>query len=370
LRYCGVPEWPRGFYGFEDVQMRILLLALGPKSAKPELPMFLERLCAIGHQAEVRRVAEAKSYLQVGEAFVISRDIAEFDLVIANEYFSAFGLCLRSFVSRCPAKVAVIGFNVSRRFLSTRFRPLNRIINRLFRQLSLIVVHSQAEQDLFSRVHNLPRDLFEVGLWGYDIPNSFPSRTGRWLSPFEGRRFVSMIGRNNRDFETLYRAIAGTGVPAVFVTSSLNKAVPEGSELVKVLYDLSFDECLDITQQSAVSITLLNDELRGAGHITVVSAMHLGRPQIFSNASVLRDYVRNGEHGIGVPIRDVQKVRQAVLDLFADADRGERYGALAKQFATAHLSNDAFQDQLMIIVSEFMTKQTAKCRAIGGGQDR
>jgi hypothetical protein len=348
--------------------MRILLLALGPKSKEPELPRFLERLCAMGHHAEVRRVPEAKSYWQVAEAFLISRDIAEFDLVIANEYFSAFGLCLRSFVSRCRTKVAVIGFNVSRRYLSTRFRPLNRVLNRVFRQLSLIVVHSRAEQELFSRVHDLPIDLFEVVLWGYDLPTSFQSRGGRWRSPFEGRRFVSMIGRNNRDFKTLHRAVAGTDVPAVLVTSSLNKPEPGGSELVRVLYDLSFDECLDVTQQSAVSITLLNDDLRGAGHITVVSAMHLGRPQVFSDAGVLRDYVRNGEHGIGVPMGDAQKVRQAILDLLVDADRSEHYGAQAKQFATAHLSNDAFQDQLLKLVSAFLTKQPTS--AIDGGQDR
>jgi hypothetical protein len=350
--------------------MRILLLALGPKGTKPELPMFLKRLCSMGHQAEVRRVAEAKSYLQIAEAFLVSSDLTEFDLVIANEYFSAFGLCLRAFVSSSRTSVAVIGFNVSRRYLSTPFRWLNRLVNRVFRELSLIVVHSHAERDLFSRVHDLPRDLFKVVLWGYDIPKSFQGRADRWRSPFEGRRFVSMIGRNNRDFGTLSRAIAGIEVPAVFVTSSLNEAVPEGSELVRVLYDLSFDECLDVTQQSAVSITLLNDDLRGAGHITVVSAMHLGRPQIFSDAGVLRDYVRSGEHGICVPMGDVQRVRQAILDLFTDTDRGERYGALAKKFATTHLSNDAFQSQLMTVVSEFMTKQTVKCRVIGGGQDR
>jgi hypothetical protein len=348
--------------------MRILQLDLGPKSKKPELPLFLERLCAIGHRAEVRGVAEAKSYRQVAQAFLISRDMAEFDLVITNEYFSAFGLCLRSFVSRGRTKVAVIGFNVSRRYLSTRFRPLNRILNRVFRQLSLIVVHSRAEQELFSRVHDLPRDLFEVVLWGYDIPKGFQSQAGRWRSPFGGRRFVSMIGRNNRDFETLHRATAGTNVPTVLVTSSLNKVEPESSELVRVLYDLSFDECLDVTRQSAVSITLLNDDLRGAGHITVVSAMHLGRPQVFSDAGVLHDYVRNGEHGIGVPMGDVQKVRQAIIDLLADAERSERYGALARQFATAHLSNDAFQDQLMKLVSAFLTKHTTS--GIDGGQDR
>lgn len=337
--------------------MRILLLNLGPKSKKPELPRFLERLCAMGNYAEVRRVAEAKSYRQVAEAFWITRDMAEFDLVITNEYFSAFGLCLRSFISRGRAKVAVIGFNVSRRYLSTRFRPLNRVLNRIFRELSLIVVHSRAEQELFNRVHDLPGDLFEVVLWGYDVPEGFQSRAGRWHSPFEGRQFVSMIGRNNRDFETLHRAVVEANVPAVLVTSSLNKLDLASSELVKVLYDLSFEECLDITQQSAVSVTLLSDDLRGAGHITVVSAMHLGRPQIFSDAGVLRDYVRNGEHGIAVPMQDAKKVRQAIIDLLADAARSDRCGARARQFAMIYLSNEAFQDQLMKVVSAFLTKQ-------------
>jgi glycosyltransferase involved in cell wall biosynthesis len=344
--------------------MRILLLDLGPKNKKPELPRFLERLCAIGNRAEVRRVGEAKSYRQVAEAFWISRDIAEFDLVITNEYFSAFGLCLRSFISRGHTKVAVVGFNVSRRYLATRSRLVNRFLNRVFRQLSLIIVHSRAEQELFSRVHDIPSDRFEVVLWGFDIPKSFQTRAGRWQSPFDGRQFVSMVGRNNRDFETLHRAVIEANVPAVIVTSSLDKTDLASSELVKVLHDLSFDDCLDVIQQSAVSVTLLKDDLRGAGHITVVSAMHLGRPQIFSDAGVLRDYVSNGEHGIGVPMRDAKKVRRAIIDLLSDAARCDCYGTQAKQFAIARLSDDAFQSQLMRVLSAFITKQ--KTSAVDG----
>ncbi|HEY0433677.1 MAG TPA: glycosyltransferase, partial [Chitinophagaceae bacterium] len=299
-----------------------------------------------GHYVEGRRVAQARSYRQIAEAFRIAADIDRFDVVITNEYFCAFGLCLRSLVSRAQAKVAVIGFNVSRRYLSTRFRPLNLAINRVFQQLSLIVVHSHAERHIFSKAHDLRKELFEVVPWGFDIPKSFQARTVRWRSPFDDDRFVSMVGRNNRDFETLRQALAGTGVPAVFVTSTVTPDI-EASELMRVFYDLPFDECLDVMQQSAVVVTLLKDDRRGAGHITVVSAMHLGKPQVFSSARVLRDYVQDGEHGIAVPIGDAVRVRMAVLDLLSNRDKSEYYAARAREFAVARLSNEVFQEQIL-----------------------
>jgi glycosyltransferase involved in cell wall biosynthesis len=334
--------------------MRILLLAIGPKEQAPKRPEFLEQLCALGNQAEVRRINETKSYLQIAQSFLLTRDIKHFDLVIATEYFSSFGLCLRSLISKGRTRVAVIGFNVSRRYLLTRYRLINRIVNRVFGQLSLIVVHSTAEQKLFSDVHDLDRKRFELALWGYDLPKSFRNRSKSNDIPFGGRRFICMIGRNNRDFETLRRAIEGTGIPAVFITSFFESLMPFDPDQIKVMYDLPFEDCLSIIQQSAISVTLLKDETRGAGHITTVSSMLLGKPQIFSDADVLRDYVTAGQHGIAVPIGDTYRVREAILELFDDEDRLDKYGTQARDFATSYLSNDVFQKRLASVLSAFL----------------
>jgi Glycosyl transferases group 1 len=335
---------------------RILLLAIGAKGTVPEVPDFLQHLRALGNLIEVRRVNEAKSYRQIIQSFMVTRDIQKFDLVIATEYFSTFGLCLRSLISRKGARLATIGFNVSRRYLSTNLRFVDFIINRIFRALSLVVVHSRAECELFCRVHNLDPARFKLVPWGYDIPRSFQNNGGA-TSPFVGRPFICMIGRNNRDFATLSSAIRGINVPAVFVTSSSEKLGPPTSAFIKVLFDIPFDDCLEIMQQSTVSLILLKDAARGAGHITAVSAMLLGKPQIFSDADVLKDYVIDGEHGISVPMGDVVAVRQAVIRLIGDEELLQRFGKQAKEFATSVLSNDAFQKNLADIFVRFLTEQ-------------
>jgi glycosyltransferase involved in cell wall biosynthesis len=335
--------------------MRILLLDLGPGNVNPELPAYMLQLQSQGHCIEVRRIAQAKSGQQILSAFRASSDMGQFDLVVTNEYFCAFGLCLRSLLTRSSAKLAVIGFNVSRRYLSTRYRLPNKLINGIFRRLSLTIVHSTAERDIFRSVHDLPVDQIRVVRWGFDLPVPSKIESESWRIPFgSGQKFVSMVGRNNRDFDTLIQALDGTGVPAVLVASSLNGRLGGETEFLRVVYDAPLDKCLEIMRRSTAIVTLLKDESRGAGHITIVSAMHLAKPQVFSDAAVLRDYVQDGVHGVAVPIGDADRVRQAVLRLLSDAAVCERYAVQAQRFACDFLSNAAFQNEILQALCELL----------------
>src|SRR6202012_2698357 len=118
------------------------------------------------------------------------------------------------------AKLAAIGFNVSRRYLITRSGLVNRFINRAFSRLSIVVVHSRAESRLFCQIHDLDPNRIALALWGYDLPKKF--RKGPANSTHRrDRRYICMVGRNNRDFAALTEAIRGTSIPAVFVASKV-----------------------------------------------------------------------------------------------------------------------------------------------------
>jgi hypothetical protein len=324
---------------------KILLLAIGPREIAPAEPGFLRLLREQGHRVEIRRIAETRSFLQIIQAFRISHDLAKFDLAIATEYFSSFGLCLRSLISTGRTRLAVVSFNVSRRYLRIAIDPIDRAVNFVFRRLSLIVVHSNAERTLFSRMHNLDDQKIAVALWGYDLPESF-QKIRNDANRFLPERYICMIGRNNRDFETLKAALHGTAISAIFVAARASGVSLESSDQIRVMYDLSFDACLQIIDHSALNIILLKDATRGAGHITAVSAMMLGKAQLFSNADVLKDYLIADRHGLSAPMGDVNAVRTAISRLLEDAELSKRFGEEAQRYANLYLSNAAFQRRL------------------------
>ena len=239
---------------------RILLLTIGTGTL-PE-PDFAKKFREKGHQVEIRNVNEARSYWHVFHAFQLTRDIQNFDLVVAQEYFCAFGICLRAIISRSDAKLAVIGFNVSRRYLVTPLGFVNTAINRIFARLSTIVVHSRAERLLFCRIHNLDLNRIALALWGYDIPLSFRESPISSEQPWD-RRYVCMIGRSNRDFATLEESLRGTSIPAIFVASRVTNPDLKDSEHIKIMYDISFDDCLRVIDHSVLSMLLVKE--RGAG---------------------------------------------------------------------------------------------------------
>ena len=322
------------------------MLIVDRDDKSPEAPGFVRKLRDDGFQVELRKVNEARSFLQILETFRVTKDFSKFDLVVVTDYLLAFGLCLRKIVSRNRTQMAALSFNVSRRYLRTSIGPIDWAINYLFRQLLLIVVHSRAERELFSHVHNLDKQRIALAHWGFDLPQDFHNQPGVADKLDLSKQYVCMIGRNNRDFQTLTDAIRGTKIQAVFVASRSIDPSLDSSEQIQVFYDLPFGECLKIIEHSVANVILLKDATRGAGHITAVSAMMLGKAHVYTDASVLDDYLLDGRHGISVPIGDASSARQALLQLYNDEALRFRFGVEAKQYAKAFLSHSAFQQRL------------------------
>lgn len=232
------------------------------------------------------------------------------NLIISNEYRRSFliNLVLCLFLLR-PLHI-VIGMNLSSRPIKTSSNFLNRIINAIFRRSSKIIVHSTYEAHLFGILHDLPDKLFAFSHWGYDLPSIKSSRFSNVPKPF-----ACMIGRNNRDLHTFAAALKLAGIRGIAIIPSYIDFEPGHDVELDVYRDLSMDDCIDCIRNAAVNLTLLRDDQRGAGHITIVTALHLGVPQIHSDAQVLKEYVPMAHLSRPVPIGDVDAVASAILKI-------------------------------------------------------
>jgi glycosyltransferase involved in cell wall biosynthesis len=86
-------------------------------------------------------------------------------------------------------------------------------------------------------------------------------------------------------------------------------------------------------------LVLVTDADRGAGHISAVTAMLLGKPQIFSDVEPLADYLIDDFNGIAVPIGDVGAVAKAIEKLRTNRDLADRLGAEGRSLALQTMSD-------------------------------
>ncbi len=313
---------------------KLLLLFRGGSNGRDGFARSLEERGWSVRQVPVSESAPLRGVWDV----LRRRDFHRYDLVAASEYYLTWAVCLRLVLTRRRPKVAALGFNQSRRLLLSGVGFIDRLLNRVWRRASLFLVHSKAEAALFERIHDIPADRFVFSHWGYDLPAHDPANTQLPEEPY-----VTMIGRNNRDIATFCAALERTAIKGVLITAQYMLDGYDGPkpQNVAILADRPMEECLNYVAGSFAHLVLVLDADRGAGHISAVSAMLLGKPQIFSDVAPIRDYLFDGFNGIAVPVCGIEDVSKAIVRLRDDLSLRAELGENGRRFALDQLSFEA-----------------------------
>lgn len=295
-------------------------------------------------------IPTASSLGRVWSSLIVP-DLNEYDLIVSSEYFIGFGINLHLRLSGANTPHIVWGMNQSRRALD--MQATKRFVSWVFNRSTRIIVHSRHESQLFSSLHDIAEDKFRFVHWGFDLPQIRPGK----YSDTERRPYVCLIGRNNRDVATFCAGLQGTGIQGIVITSGLPEA--ELDDLshfsnIEVHQDLTMNECLDCMKGALANVVLVSDNARGAGHITMVAAMLMGKPQIISIAPVVNDYYRKGETALGVNVGSVHEFRSAVLRLSENPALARDLGQRGRQFGLEHCTNDAVAARFIEVAAELM----------------
>jgi hypothetical protein len=283
---------------------------------------------------------------------LVALDLTGYDLIVSSEYFIGFGINLRLRLLRVKTPHIVWGLNQSRRALD--MQVTKRFVSWVFNRSTRIVVHSRHESLLFASLHDIAEDKFRFAHWGFDLPQILPCK----YSDTATGPYVCLIGRNNRDVATFCSGLQGTGIRGIVITSRLSEA--EREELsrfphIEVHQDLAMNDCLDCMRSALANVVLVSDNPRGAGHITMVAAMLMGKPQIISIAPVVEDYYRNGETALGVKVGSVDAFRSALLRLRDDPGLARDLADTGRQFGLEHCTNDAVAGRFMEVAADLVT---------------
>ena len=168
----------------------------------------------------------------------------------------------------------------------------------------------------------------------------------------EQNPFIAAIGSANRDFPTLLKAAALTGLPMTVVAAPRLMRELEIPPNVTWLSGLSLEECRRIAQRARFSVVPLVQTEAASGQVTLTDAMRMGRPVIATRSAGTVDYIEDGRTGLLVPACDAEALAQAMLRLWKDGAERTRLAAAANAFADDKLSDEAAARSLVRILRE------------------
>lgn len=306
-------------------------------AASDKVSPLAKPLQALGHDMVQMAIPASRKPTALLKAMTARFRFADYSAVITSEYARLTGLALRRAMMRSDCPIGIIGMNQSSKLMRTGFIPADRFIDRALQSVDIAIVHSQPERDLWINNHGMNPARMPFAHWGFDRPDVQSTR----FSQSTDTPYVCMIGRNNRDFQTFCDAVAAAGLRGIIIASAQNDLNFRKPECVSLELDLSMDECVDCIRGSIANVILVQDASRGAGHITAVAALHLGKPTVFTADATLDDYLADGSTGIAVPLKDVAATTAALRNLANDPALCAKMKEQGQSYAARWLTTDA-----------------------------
>jgi glycosyltransferase involved in cell wall biosynthesis len=231
-------------------------------------------------------------------------------------------------------RIPIVAHNFN--FTELPSSPKRRVFAWMLARMNRFVVFSTFERTLYAQIFNLPADRFDVVLWGVRPPE-VPSPQ----STPETGEYVCAIGGNARDYATLLEAARRLPhIPFVLVVRPDSLKTLELPSNLRVHVNCPLPDTMNILLHSRFMVLPLLNKQTACGHVTMVSAMQLGKAFVVTDSAGVRDYVTSGYNGITVPPGSAEALATETEHLWNDRTLCERLGTNGQQFAGDKCTED------------------------------
>lgn len=212
----------------------------------------------------------------------------------------------------------------------------HRMMALAFRSIERFVVFSGMERKLYADHFDLSVNRFDMLHWGVRAPDVDCDEP-----PAVQGKYICALGSQGRDYRTLLlamRRLPKLRLVVVAAPENLHKlAVPSN---VTVLTNIPLAQAMNILAHSRFMVLPLKHNRVPCGHVSIVSAMHLGRAVIASNSSGLEDYITPHATGLTFPAGDDVALAAAIATLHDDPALALQLGLGGQRFAREHCTEE------------------------------
>lgn len=213
---------------------------------------------------------------------------------------------------------------------------MRRLTARALQSVERFVVFSRPERELYAAHFDLPVDRFDMLHWGVRAPE-----VNLNAPPLVPGNYICALGSQGRDYKTLLLAMRRLPrLRLVIVAAPGNLATLAIPANVTVKTDIPLVQAMNILAHSRFMVLPLMGSKVPCGHVTIVSAMHLGKAVIATDSSGLADYLTPRLTGLTCPAYNDASWAGALESLHDDPARTRRIGLAGQQFARKHCTEE------------------------------
>jgi glycosyltransferase involved in cell wall biosynthesis len=288
---------------------------------------------------------EKRARLNFSEVMRVSRIVSHHNVLLSTSEKMAIPLAAMMAMARQSVPHVVIAHRLSSAFKTTLFRfwPLQQSFSKI-----VCVCRSQVDY----AVNQLGVPETAVAFVPDKVDNQF-------FRPYSDSSddYILAVGQEQRDYPTLFQAVAGTGIKVVVVASSpwsANRLRLEGvdAEEITFLNHIPHVHLRDLYANARLVVTPLFDVTYAAGVNAVLEAMAMAKPLIVSRTAGIADYVVDDVTGQYVPPQDVPALRDTILRLWHAPAARARLGTNARQAVDEGMNLDVYARRIAELVRE------------------
>lgn len=168
--------------------------------------------------------------------------------------------------------------------------------------------------------------------------------------------FILSVGQEQRDYQTLISAVAGTGIRVVVVASSPWSRFPVDiteKTNIRLIKNLSYSELRNLYDKARIVVIPLFENNYGAGLNASLEAMAMAKPLIITKTEGVSDYLAHGETGFYVSSGNVAELKDGLCTLWENPGTRKRIGSNARQAVQQYMNIDLYVENLVGIIREY-----------------
>ena len=211
------------------------------------------------------------------------------------------------------------------------------LLKRYLKRVDRLVVASAIERALYSEYFGLEVDRIDLLLWGIQPPLEELTKAAR----FSEAPYICAIGSQARDYNTLIEAMRRIPLIKLILVATPD-SLPRGvvPANVKVLTNVPLADAMNVLAHSMFMVLPLRDSTVPCGHVTAVSAMHMGKAILSTDSTGLSDYLIDGSNAEFFSPNNPKQLAEKIEHLFSEPLLCQRLGTFASTFAKLHCSED------------------------------
>lgn len=204
------------------------------------------------------------------------------------------------------------------------------------RTVDRFVVSSTAKRSIYSSYFDIPIERIDIIHWAVRPPHLVQGEPA--LVPGD---YLCAVGGQGRGYGVLVEAMRELpDLRLVIVASRASMAGLRVPDNVEVRIDTPLPEATNIIAHSRFMVLPLRDAEVPCGHVTMVSAMHLGKAIVATRSSGIADYVQEGGNGLFAESHDPHSLARVIGKLAGVAAQRDRLGENGRRFAGEHCMED------------------------------